>query len=135
MKLFRNEGTPEVYILSAFSQYNGDKDNRDAHYEMGCELRNKDVPHKEVFGRYHGREERAYVVPGVFIDEVRELAIAYEQEIVLRVSDERVAYAVDPHTMYDGGYCMGDFVPVSSVERDEDYTYCPYLNQYFVVVA
>ena len=102
---------PEFFIISASLNSDADYCNYTRHRDLQYDLQYSDLPYKEVYGRYEGNEERAFLVVTNDLEGIIELAYEYDQQSVLHVSPMREAALI---FLYDQApQYLGAFVEVS----------------------
>jgi len=94
------------------------------------------APIRVVAGSYKSVKEVSYITQISFYEKLLVSGLLATQESVLLLSNpqqdgSRIAYL---QYMYDNRMeCIGKFAPADSINTDEDFTYDPYMRQFFTV--
>lgn len=119
MKLFRKQ---QPVILFATNDPDGTSERLGA----------RAVHFKQVEGYYKGRAEYTFVVDAQDAEVALQEAALQEQDSMLYLDEYRKAFLIDVDT---GTMChsFGTFQQTYRPRDNEDYTYDPFFNQYYVV--
>lgn len=120
------------FIFSAEKSNLSPKENEYLTSELKSKLETLKIPHKDVLGVFNGVEETSFVVVGAEHEGiVSKLSNIYAQDSFLKSYPNRETYLIfsDKTKEY-----LGTFKPLEGflAKKYNNYTYCPYLNTYYV---
>lgn len=129
---------PITYIISAQLASLSEGVNKTRTDALRRELEDRGLNFKQVQGKYKDNEEDSFVVVQSGNNELRslleELASDFEQESILLIDANRAAWL-----LYSSGEdeYIGKWEAATReiAQQQEGYTYCPVLNQHYIVRA
>ena len=123
-----------IVLMSAFQTKDNWLENSMAHDKLLGILKTKDIPFKEVDGKYAGVMESSVVISSDYESDVALICDLFNQESCLYLDQDRNATLVFQDNKRQA---IGIWEATSEADalRLDNYTYAEALNQYFTVVA
>lgn len=130
MKLFNVQ--PPVVIFSTYRTERTKQQNHDQHLRAVQFLRDKDVPFKELLGRFSGEEEESILVTAEHLMVAKDIAWTTGQDYILQLDEYRNAELLPMHGLVRATTRLGKLFSSRHQPRG-DYSYDQHTGIYYYV--